>query len=60
MLHKAPFDSEIASIIMAAGRGSRMTGYAGNKTLLPLLSGNSAFAGSHLILHHLLDRKSVV
>jgi bifunctional UDP-N-acetylglucosamine pyrophosphorylase/glucosamine-1-phosphate N-acetyltransferase len=54
MKHKTPFDSEIASIIMAAGRGSRMTGYAGNKTLLPLLSGNSIFEGSHLILHHLL------
>ena len=54
MKHRTPFDSEIASIIMAAGRGSRMTGYAGNKTLLPLLSGNSDFEGSHLILHHLL------
>ncbi len=54
MRHRTPFDSEIASIIMAAGRGSRMKGYAGNKTLLPLLSGNSDFEGSHLILHHLL------
>jgi len=54
MKHKTPFDSEIASIIMAAGRGSRMTGYAGNKTLLPLLPGNSIFEGTHLILHHLL------
>jgi bifunctional UDP-N-acetylglucosamine pyrophosphorylase/glucosamine-1-phosphate N-acetyltransferase len=54
MRHKTPFDSEIASIIMAAGRGSRMTGYEGNKTLLPLLSGNSTFEGTHLILHHLL------
>ena len=54
MRHRTPFDSEIASIIMAAGRGSRMIGYAGNKTLLPLLSGNSDFEGSHLILHHLL------
>lgn len=54
MRHKTTFDSEIASIIMAAGRGSRMTGYAGNKTLLPLLPGNSIFEGTHLILHHLL------
>lgn len=54
MKHKTSFDSEIASIIMAAGRGSRMTGYAGNKTLLPLLPGNSIFEGTHLILHHLL------
>jgi len=54
MLHKTPFDSEIASIVMAAGRGSRMTGYAGNKTLLPLLPENSIFEGTHLILHQLL------
>jgi len=55
MKHETPFDSEIVSIIMAAGRGSRMTGYSGNKTLLPLLSGNSIFEGTHLILHHLLS-----
>ncbi|MFZ0482442.1 MAG: NTP transferase domain-containing protein [Desulfobacterales bacterium] len=55
MKHKTLFDSEIASIIMAAGRGSRMTGYAGNKTLLPLMPGNSSFEGNHLILHHLIS-----
>lgn len=54
MAHKTPIDSEIASIIMAAGRGSRMTGYEGNKTLLPLMPGNSTFEGTHLILDHLL------
>ena len=53
--HKTPSDSEIASIIMAAGRGSRMTGYDGNKTLLPLMPVNSTFEGSHLILHHLIS-----
>jgi len=26
-----------ASLILAAGRGTRMTGYEGNKTLLPLI-----------------------
>ena len=40
---------------MAAGRGSRMTGYAGNKTLLPLMPGNSTLEGTHLILHHLIS-----
>ena len=48
-------DSEIASIIMAAGRGSRMTGYEGNKTLLPLQPGTSTFEGRHPILLHLLE-----
>jgi bifunctional UDP-N-acetylglucosamine pyrophosphorylase/glucosamine-1-phosphate N-acetyltransferase len=55
MNQKTPIDSEIASIIMAAGRGSRMTGYDGNKTLLPLMPVNSIFEGSHLILHHLIS-----
>ncbi|MBW2248885.1 MAG: MobA-like NTP transferase domain containing protein, partial [Deltaproteobacteria bacterium] len=54
MRPKTQFDSEIASIIMAAGRGSRMTGYEGNKTLLPLWPGTSTFEGSHPILLHLL------
>ena len=34
-----------ASIIMAAGRGSRMKGYAGNKTLLPLVPAEFPFTG---------------
>ena len=54
MQPKTHFDSEIASIIMAAGRGSRMKGYEGNKTLLPLCPGTSTFEGSHPILLHLL------
>jgi bifunctional UDP-N-acetylglucosamine pyrophosphorylase/glucosamine-1-phosphate N-acetyltransferase len=48
-------DSTIASIIMAAGRGSRMKGYDGNKTLLPLVSGSSVFEGEKPILLHLLQ-----
>lgn len=51
---KVSIEPEVASIVMAAGRGSRMKGYGGNKTLLPLVPRNSIFEGSHLILHHLL------
>ena len=54
MDQKTPPDIEIASIIMAAGRGSRMKGYSRNKTLLPLLPGESTLEGTHLILHQLL------
>jgi bifunctional UDP-N-acetylglucosamine pyrophosphorylase / glucosamine-1-phosphate N-acetyltransferase len=46
---------KIASIIMAAGRGSRMKNYNGNKTLLPLIPGASDFEGSHPLLLHILD-----
>ena len=48
-------ERRVASIIMAAGRGSRMKGYEGNKTLLPLTPGNSVFNGRHPILMHLLE-----
>jgi bifunctional UDP-N-acetylglucosamine pyrophosphorylase/glucosamine-1-phosphate N-acetyltransferase len=47
--------SKIATIIMAAGRGSRMKGYAGNKTLLPLVPGPSVFEGQYPLLLHLTD-----
>ncbi len=43
-----------ASIIMAAGRGSRMTPYEGNKTLLPLIPEKSPFEGPEPILVHIL------
>ncbi|HDZ90578.1 MAG TPA: MobA-like NTP transferase domain containing protein [Deltaproteobacteria bacterium] len=43
-----------ASIILAAGRGSRMKGYTGNKTLLPLLPGSSCYEGRHPILMNIL------
>ncbi len=49
-------NTEVASIIMAAGRGSRMQGYAGNKTLLPLAPEGSIFEGRRPILLHLLDQ----
>ncbi|WP_372680910.1 NTP transferase domain-containing protein [Desulfosarcina sp.] len=48
-------DPRVASIIMAAGRGSRMQGYGGNKTLLPLVPGRSVFIGSQPILMHLME-----
>jgi len=43
-----------ASLILAAGRGSRMKGYSGNKTLLPLLPEKSFYEGRHPILFHIL------
>lgn len=45
----------IASIVMAAGRGSRMKGYSGNKTLLPLAPAASVFIGRRPIILHLLQ-----
>jgi bifunctional UDP-N-acetylglucosamine pyrophosphorylase/glucosamine-1-phosphate N-acetyltransferase len=44
-----------ASIIMAAGRGSRMKGYSGNKTLLPLEPGETPYCGRQPILVHLFS-----
>jgi len=40
---------------MAAGKGSRMIGFEGNKTLLPLVPEYSPFKGTHPILLHILD-----
>lgn len=46
----------VASIILAAGRGSRMTGYEGNKTLLPLVPGEPLFTGGETpMLIHILQ-----
>lgn len=44
---------QTASIIMAAGRGSRMASHDGNKTLLPLVPGSTPFSGTHPILLHI-------
>jgi bifunctional UDP-N-acetylglucosamine pyrophosphorylase/glucosamine-1-phosphate N-acetyltransferase len=49
-------DTEVASIIMAAGRGSRMAGYNGNKTLLPLAPEGSVFQGRDPLLLHIIDQ----
>ena len=45
---------DVATIIMAAGRGSRMKDYDGNKTLLPLVPGASIYDGRRPILLHLM------
>ncbi len=47
--------NNISSIIMAAGRGSRMKGYGGNKTMLPLIRGRSVFDGEQPILLYILE-----
>jgi bifunctional N-acetylglucosamine-1-phosphate-uridyltransferase/glucosamine-1-phosphate-acetyltransferase GlmU-like protein len=44
-----------ASVIFAAGRGSRMTGYTGNKTLLPLIPSVDVYTGSHPLLLEVLQ-----
>lgn len=50
-------NKKIASLIFAAGKGSRMTGYDGNKTLLPLLpKGDDVFQGDHPILISILKK----
>lgn len=48
-------EKHAASVIMAAGRGSRMKAFGGNKTLLPLVPGKSPYDGSRPILLHILD-----
>lgn len=48
-------DTPVGAIIMAAGRGSRMKGYAGNKTLLPLVPGASMFEGRQPLLLQLMQ-----
>jgi bifunctional UDP-N-acetylglucosamine pyrophosphorylase/glucosamine-1-phosphate N-acetyltransferase len=45
----------VGAIIMAAGRGSRMKGYTGNKTLLPLMPGPSVFEGRRPLLLQLME-----
>lgn len=45
----------VASIIFAAGRGTRMKGYAGNKALLPLIPGKSRYEGSRPLILEVLD-----
>ncbi len=45
----------IAGIILAAGKGSRMLGFEGNKTLLPLLPVSSPYSGNRPMLLEVLD-----
>jgi bifunctional UDP-N-acetylglucosamine pyrophosphorylase/glucosamine-1-phosphate N-acetyltransferase len=42
------------SVILAAGRGSRMKGYTGNKTLLPLVPEEDPYRGEISILSQIL------
>lgn len=46
--------ASVGSLIFAAGRGSRMEGFDGNKTLLPLDPGPSPFEGKSPILLNIL------
>jgi len=47
--------SKVASVVFAAGKGSRMTGYDGNKTLLPLIAGSSPYQGKKPLLVEVLE-----
>ena len=48
---------KIASLVFAAGKGSRMTGYDGNKTLLPLVPDrDDLFQGNNPILISILNK----
>ncbi len=44
----------VASVVFAAGKGSRMVGFDGNKTLLPLVPGSSIHEGEVPILVEVL------
>ncbi len=48
-------EKEVSSIIMAAGRGSRMKNFEGNKTLLPLVPAGTPIQGGHPILLHIIE-----
>jgi len=43
------------SIVFAAGKGTRMLGYGGNKTLLPLIPGASSYEGDRPLLLEVLQ-----
>ncbi|MBN1906231.1 MAG: NTP transferase domain-containing protein [Deltaproteobacteria bacterium] len=50
-------NQKIASLIFAAGKGSRVKGYEGNKTLLPLVpKGGEVFQGDKPILLIIIDK----
>ena len=50
-------NKKIASLVFAAGKGSRMKGYDGNKTLLPLApEGDDVFQGINPILINILGK----
>ncbi len=45
---------EAASVIFAAGYGSRMRGFFGNKTLLPLMPGSNPYEGERPIIAEII------
>lgn len=47
-------EAEGASIIFAAGYGSRMKGFSGNKILLPLAPGSNPFEGKYPIIFEII------
>jgi len=47
--------STVASLVFAAGRGTRMKGYSGNKTLLPLIPAKSRYQGVRPLIREVLD-----
>ena len=47
--------STVASLVFAAGRGTRMKGYFGNKTLLPLIPAKSPYQGTRPLIMEVLD-----
>jgi bifunctional UDP-N-acetylglucosamine pyrophosphorylase/glucosamine-1-phosphate N-acetyltransferase len=50
-------NQKIASLIFAAGKGSRVKGYEGNKTLLPLVpKGEDVFQGDKPLLLSIIDK----
>jgi bifunctional UDP-N-acetylglucosamine pyrophosphorylase / glucosamine-1-phosphate N-acetyltransferase len=55
MTHQQADSATAASIILAAGKGSRMLGYSGSKTLLPLIPGASRFEGEQPMLLAVLN-----
>ena len=50
-----PRTEGVASVIFAAGKGSRVVGYSGNKTLLPLVPSQSLYEGEHPLLMEVLQ-----
>ncbi|SFM99563.1 NTP transferase domain-containing protein [Thermodesulforhabdus norvegica] len=47
---------EVTTLILAAGRGTRMKGFLNNKTLLPLLPGTSIFDGSRPFIKEIISQ----
>jgi len=50
------YKEQTASIVLAAGRGSRMEGFNGSKTLLPLIPKASIYEGEQPILRYILGQ----